>query len=253
MATYNTSDYQGLSDYLNSIYKSGNDWTGIDTGTYGGLISSLGDYSYRDLGKKQFLSKGDFSSLQQAVADKLANLSATQSNIQNASGDSDLTDRSFSDSDLSALTANNSAELENQAEAAETASANKNAGLNSSAASLTGSQASTTDAASTANSVYSATNAQNASTQADYLEKMGQAVSAECKAKNMNTANYLNTFGALLGSDERMKKGIMGKKDGCTSCTDAETNDGIDDEQLKCAVYEFYQLKKCVDELKRRK
>lgn len=159
-------------------------------------------------------------------------------------------DRSVSDNDASAITANNNAEVENQAEASCAASAAKNAGVNSAAASLTGSQASTTNTASTANSIYTAANAQKASTQADYLKRMGELCGLCYKADNMNTANYLNTFGALMGSDENMKHGIMGK----TTCTN-NSEDGergcLDPNKLKEAVQCFYSLKKQLDELKR--
>lgn len=164
--------------------------------------------------------------------------------------------RSVSCNDASAITANNNAEIEQQAEASCAASAAKNAGVNNAAASLTGSQSSTTNTASTANGIYTAQNAQKASTQADYLKRMGELCGLCYKADNMNTANYLNTFGALMGSDENLKHGIMGSKTTCcdsTNNSEDEERGCLDPNKLKEAVQCFYSLKKQLDELKSQK
>lgn len=159
--------------------------------------------------------------------------------------------RSVSCNDASAITANNNAEIEQQAAASCAASAAKNAGVNNAAASLTGSQASTTNTASTANGIYTAANAQKASTQADYLKRMGELCGLCYKADNMNTANYLNTFGALMGSDENLKHGILGSKTTCCDSTNNSEQGCLDPNKLKEAVECFYSLKKQLDELKK--
>lgn len=160
--------------------------------------------------------------------------------------------RSISDTDSSSITANNAAELSDQAQATSASQAAKNSGVNNSAAALTGSQAATTNTSSTANSIYTAQNAQKASTQADYLKRMGELCGLCYKAANMDKANTLNTIGALMGSDESLKHGIMGKTT-CTSTNNSEEEEKgcLDPNKLKEAVQCFYSLKQQLDELKR--
>lgn len=162
-------------------------------------------------------------------------------------------DRSVSDTDSSSITANNAAELSDQAEASQASQAAKNAGVNNAAASLTGSQASTTNTSSTANSIYTAQNAQKASTQADYLKRMGELCGLCYAEQNMGKANIMNTIGALMGSDENLKHGIMGKTTCCcTESNNKEEEKGcLDPNALNNAIKCFYSLKKQLDELKK--
>ncbi len=161
-------------------------------------------------------------------------------------------DRSVSDTDSSSITANNAAELSDQAQATQASQAAKNSGVNSSAAALTGSQAATTNTSSTANSIYTAQNAQKASTQADYLKRMGELCGLCYAEKNMGKANIMNTIGALMGSDENLKHGIMGKTTCCTESNKEEEKGCLDPNALNNAIKCFYSLKKQLDELKRR-
>ena len=168
--------------------------------------------------------------------------------------------RSVSDDDSSSITANNAAELSDQAQATSASQAAKNSGVNSSAASLTGSQSATTNTSSTANSIYTAQNAQKASTQADYLKRMGELCGLCYAEKNMGKANIMNTIGALMGSDENMKHGIMGKAEGGkTTCAEDKSEDKseekgcLDPNALNNAIKCFYSLKKQLDDLKKRR
>ena len=86
-----------------------------------------------------------------------------------------------------------------QQEAKANAAANANTGINKSAAGLLGSQASSTDSASTANNLYASNRNTQASTQADYLQKMAQADALDQQAKNVNKSGDLAALGALFG------------------------------------------------------
>lgn len=185
------------------------------------------------------------------INDQINNLSGL--NFDAPTANLNQNNRSVSDTDSSSITANNAAELSDQAQATQASQAAKNSGVNSSAAALTGSQAATTNTSSTANSIYTAQNAQKASTQADYLKRMGELCGLCYAEKNMGKANIMNTIGALMGSDENMKHGIMGKTTCCAESNNKEEEKGcLDPDALNNAIKCFYSLKKQLDELKRR-
>lgn len=106
----------------------------------------------------------------------------------------------FSDEDKTAITAANEGEVSEQASAAASAQSALNSGINKAAAGLLGSTAASGTTSTTANNMYGMLGSQQAQTQADYLDKLGQAKGAECMASNMKTANLLNSFAALLGA-----------------------------------------------------
>jgi len=95
----------------------------------------------------------------------------------------------------------------NAASTAETSSINDaiqarkagiNAGMGKARAGLLGDAMSNTNTSNVYNNAYSASIQNQGSTQADYLQKMGQATSAECQAKNMQNGAILNTIGGAM-------------------------------------------------------
>lgn len=73
-----------------------------------------------------------------------------------------------------------------------------NAGMGKARAGLLGDATSNTNASNVYNNAYSTSIQNQGSTQADYLQKMGQATSAECQAKNMQNGAILNTIGGAM-------------------------------------------------------
>ena len=136
-----------------------------------------------------------------------------------------------------------------EAQEAQNAQTNaQNAGVNRSRAGLLGSNTAAADAGTTYNNAYTALRNQSASTQADYLQKMGQSTALQNQAENMEKGlGYATVAGGLQGagsgaamgatiSDERMK----------------ENPDEFDD-KLNEAVQQFKQLYKELKELKESK
>lgn len=73
-----------------------------------------------------------------------------------------------------------------------------NAGMGKARAGLLGDATSNTNASNVYNNAYSASIQNQGSTQADYLQKMGQVAGLDCQAKNMQSGAALNTAGAAL-------------------------------------------------------
>lgn len=73
-----------------------------------------------------------------------------------------------------------------------------NAGMGKARAGLLGDALSNTNTSNVYNNAYSASIQNQGSTQADYLQKMGQATAAECQAKNMQNGAILNTIGGTM-------------------------------------------------------
>jgi hypothetical protein len=73
-----------------------------------------------------------------------------------------------------------------------------NAGMGKARAGLLGDATSNTNTSNVYNNAYGASIQNQGSTQADYLQKMGQVTDAECQAKNMQSGAALNTAGATL-------------------------------------------------------
>lgn len=73
-----------------------------------------------------------------------------------------------------------------------------NAGMGKARAGLLGDATSNTNTSNVYNNAYGASIQNQGSTQADYLQKMGQVTGAECQAKNMQSGAALNAVGAAL-------------------------------------------------------
>lgn len=73
-----------------------------------------------------------------------------------------------------------------------------NAGMGKARAGLLGDATSNTNTSNVYNNAYSTSIQNQGSTQADYLQKMGQATSAECQANNMQKGAILNTIGGAM-------------------------------------------------------
>lgn len=73
-----------------------------------------------------------------------------------------------------------------------------NAGMGKARAGLLGDATSNTNTSNVYNNAYSASIQNQGSTQADYLQKMGQVAGIDCQAKNMQSGAALNTAGAAL-------------------------------------------------------
>ena len=83
-------------------------------------------------------------------------------------------------------------------EAIQARNAGINAGMGKSRAGLLGDATSNTNYGDVYRSAYNSSIQNQGSTQADYLNKMGQVTGAACCAKNMQTGAALNTMGAAL-------------------------------------------------------
>lgn len=73
-----------------------------------------------------------------------------------------------------------------------------NAGMGKARAGLLGDATSNTNASNVYNNAYNASIQNQGSTQADYLQKMGQATAAECQAKNMQNGAIINAMGGAM-------------------------------------------------------
>ena len=135
-------------------------------------------------------------------------------------------------------------------EASANATANINAGMNAGTAGLLGSANANANTADTANAMYQGNRATQASTQADYLEKMADSRALNQQVSNMKKGATLNTIGAAIGgagagasmgasiSDENMKE------------DPSSNNKEVDINELLEKVEQFFELKKRLDELK---
>lgn len=135
-------------------------------------------------------------------------------------------------------------------EASANATANINAGMNAGTAGLLGSANANSNVADTANAMYQGNRATQASTQADYLEKMADSAALDQQVSNLQKGATLNTIGAAIGgagagasmgasiSDENMKE------------DPSSNNKEVDINELLEKVEQFFELKKRLDELK---
>lgn len=90
---------------------------------------------------------------------------------------------------------------------------------------------------------------QSASTQADYMEKLGQGLALKNQADNLsNSAKYAGISGALQGGAAGMSMGATISDENAK-----QSSDPIDDDELNKAIEEFKMLKERIDELKRSK
>lgn len=102
-------------------------------------------------------------------------------------------------------------------------------------------------AAGLLNGLYQTGAAQNASTQADYRDKMAQADVMDTKAGNMaKGAKIMPWASALQGAGQGAQLGMMFTSDENAK----EADDGIDDKQLNEAITQFKSLYKQLQELK---
>lgn len=102
-------------------------------------------------------------------------------------------------------------------------------------------------AAGLLNGLYQTAAAQNASTQADYRNKMAQADVMDTKAGNMaKGAKIMPWASALQGAGQGAQLGMTFTSDENAK----EADDGIDDKQLNEAITQFKSLYKQLQELK---
>ena len=101
-------------------------------------------------------------------------------------------------------------------------------------------------AAGLLNGLYQTGVAQNASTQADYRDKMAQADAMDTKAGNMaKGAQLLPWAAALQGAGQGAQLGMMFSDENVK-----EADDGVDDDKLAEAISQFKSLYKQLQELK---
>lgn len=104
-------------------------------------------------------------------------------------------------------------------------------------------------AAGLLNGLYQTGVAQNASTQADYRDKMAQADAMDTKAGNMaKGAQLLPWAAALQGAGQGAQLGMMFSDENVK-----EADDGVDDDKLAEAISQFKSLYKQLQELKENK
>jgi len=136
-------------------------------------------------------------------------------------------------------------------EASANATANINAGMNAGTAGLLGSANANANVADTANAMYQGNRATQASTQADYMEKMADAKSLDQQVKNMENASHLNTISAVMqGAGAGASLGSMSDENMKESPEGSSNNREVDINELLEKVAQFFELKKRLDELK---
>lgn len=141
----------------------------------------------------------------------------------------------------------NTANTEAQATAQANKTANINAGMNKSRAGMLGSQASNSTQSNAVN--YAAGNrASNASTQADYLQKMAAADGLDQQASNMDKAAGLAALsGALQGAGSGASTGAAMQS---TISDENAKQDPVDDDKLNEAIKQFKTLYAKVKQLR---
>lgn len=147
--------------------------------------------------------------------------------------------------------AQQSAMLDESAKAQANRQANITAGINRSQAGMLGSQAAGQNTANQANQIYQANSAGAASTQADYLEKMGQSkamdVTADAKGK---AATMAGISGALQGIGSGASVGAALATSDETQKEDPTNKREVDPEELNRAIAKLKDLYRQLKELK---
>ena len=147
--------------------------------------------------------------------------------------------------------AQQSAMLDESAKAQANRQANITAGINRAQAGMLGSQAAGQNTANQANQIYQANRAGAASTQADYLEKMGQSkamdVTADSKGK---AATMAGISGALQGIGSGASVGAALATSDETQKEDPTNKREVDPEELNRAIAKLKDLYRQLKELK---
>lgn len=147
--------------------------------------------------------------------------------------------------------AQQSAMLDESAKAQANRQANITAGINRAQAGMLGSQAAGQNTANQANQIYQANSAGAASTQADYLEKMGQSkamdVTADAKGK---AATMAGISGALQGIGSGASVGAALATSDETQKEDPTNKREVDPEELNRAIANLKDLYRQLKELK---
>lgn len=199
------------------------------------------------------------------VTDTLAAASAIGSKLGGSSGYSDLEKLALlqaynnansgstsevkqSQSDADSGSAANIAAEQRQQQARNAETAGINAGLGKARAATVGSGTSANTYANAINNSRGAMSSQSASTQADYMEKLGQGMALKNQADNLSSsAKYAGLSGALQGGAAGMSMGATISDENAKQ----PSEDPIDDDKLIKAIEEFKELKARVDALKK--
>lgn len=163
-------------------------------------------------------------------------------------------------SNVSAATTNanqalKSAALEESGTAQANKTANISAGINRSMAGMLGAQNASNNTANTANAMYSGNRSGAASTQADYLEKMGQSKALDTQAGALSKSAGMAGLAAGLqglGSGASVGAALATSDENCKTSLDdkKEVSKEVSTEELLGMAQQFMDLYKKLSELK---
>ena len=226
--TSNQREQLGMSDSK----KSGFGWF------KDGKLSSNDEYNaWNDQNKQRTALQGQLDALNKQRADYIAN------NINNPN---------VSASTTQANQALKSAALEESGTAQANKAANISAGINRSMAGMLGSQNASNNTANTANAMYAGNRSGAASTQSDYLEKMGQAKALDTQAGALSkSAGMAGLAAGLQGAGSGAAVGAALASTSDENCKEAPKE--VSTEKLLNMASQFMDLYKELRELKENK
>lgn len=232
-----TSEYEArLKDYSDAFNQAQSDlWKAQQMGDWTAEMTGAKTRAIRDAQNRMNSAQ---SSMQQTNTDKSNYLSA-QANRTNLDKATTASDQALA-----------SAQQNEQATASANRTANINAGINRSKAGMLGSAAASDTTANTAQNIYAGNRSAQASTQADYLEKMAQADALDQQAGNIKKSQGLTDMAAFFnGAGAGASTGASLANSSDENTKEAPTNKD-EDRELLDMVKQFRTLYKELKMLK---
>lgn len=232
-----TSEYEArLKDYNDAFNQAQSDlWKAQQMGDWTAEMTGAKTRAIRDAQNRMNSAQ---SSMQQANTDK-ANYLSAQANRTNLDKATTASDQALA-----------SAQQNEQAIASANRTANINAGINRSKAGMLGSAAASDTTANTAQNIYAGNRSAQASTQADYLEKMAQADALDQQAGNIKKSQGLTDMAAFFnGAGAGASTGASLANSSDENTKEAPTNKD-EDRELLDMVKQFRTLYKELKMLK---
>ena len=232
-----TTEYEArLKDYNDAFNQAQSDlWKAQSMGDWTAEMAGAKTRAIRDAQNRM---NSATSSMQQANTDK-ANYLSAQANRTNLDKATTTADQALA-----------SAQQNEQATAAANRTANINAGINRGKAGMLGSAAASGTTADTAQGIYTGNRSAQASTQADYLEKMAQADALDQQAGNIKKSQGLTDMAAFFsGAGAGANTGAALANSSDENTKEAPTNKD-EDRELLDMVKQFRTLYKELKMLK---
>ena len=232
-----TSEYEArLKDYNDAFNQAQSDlWKAQQMGDWTAEMTGAKTRAIRDAQSRMNTAT---SNMQRANTDK-ANYLSAQANRTNLDKATTASDQALA-----------SAQQNEQATASANRTANINAGINRSKAGMLGSAAASDTTANTAQNIYAGNRSAQASTQADYLEKMAQADALDQQAGNIKKSQGLTDMAAFFnGAGSGASTGASLANSSDENTKEAPTNKD-EDRELLDMVKQFRTLYKELKMLK---